>query len=181
MLPRASKEQSQGIEQVNSAVTQMDKVTQANADESASASEELNAQAATLRETVAELLELVGGNDGRPNVRKLARGPVTRIVTVFLQAVERKQNNWRGSDSKRMIWIVNPLEFIVLCPAGWINRHQQNVIAYLLDEVNVLKEQPGRKPRFNDDQRRRLAAKAKKIGLKHLAQIASCPKTRTFD
>ena len=60
---------------------------------------------------------------------------------------------------------MNPLEFIVLCVASWINRHQQNVIAYLLEEVKVLKEQLGKKPRFNDDQRRRLAAKAKKIGL----------------
>ena len=39
--------------------------------------------------------------------------------------------------------------------------------------TSVLKEQLGRKPRFNDDQRRRLAAKAKKIGLKHLAKIAT--------
>jgi type IV secretory pathway VirJ component len=59
----ASKEQSQGIEQVNTAVTQMDKVTQANAanaEESASASEELSAQAQVLKETLVELLALVG-------------------------------------------------------------------------------------------------------------------------
>jgi hypothetical protein len=37
----------------------------------------------------------------------------------------------------------------------------------------VLKEQLGRKPRFNDGQRRKLAAKAKKIGLKHLTKIAT--------
>lgn len=62
----ASREQSQGIEQVNSAVSQMDKVTQsnaANAEESASAAEELNAQAATLREAVVELLSMVAGSD----------------------------------------------------------------------------------------------------------------------
>jgi methyl-accepting chemotaxis protein len=63
----ASKEQNQGIEQVNVAVSQMDKVTQSNAasaEESASAAEELNAQAGTLKEAVAELLVLVGGNSG---------------------------------------------------------------------------------------------------------------------
>lgn len=56
----ASGEQSQGINQVNIAVAQMDKVTQANAataEETASASEELNSQAAALKE---ELVRLAG-------------------------------------------------------------------------------------------------------------------------
>lgn len=60
----ASQEQSQGIAQVNTAVTLMDKVTQANAasaEESASAAEELNAQAEGLREVVAQMLRLVNG------------------------------------------------------------------------------------------------------------------------
>ena len=64
-IATASREQSQGLDQVNTAVTQMDKVTQTNAataEESASASEELNAQAATLRELVAELQKLVTGS-----------------------------------------------------------------------------------------------------------------------
>jgi methyl-accepting chemotaxis protein len=59
----ASSEQSQGITQVNAAMSQMDKVTQSNAasaEESASASQELNAQAETLKATVAELNQLVG-------------------------------------------------------------------------------------------------------------------------
>jgi methyl-accepting chemotaxis protein len=60
----ASKEQTQGITQVNTAVGQMDKVTQsnaANAEETAAAAEELNAQAETMKHSVAELLSLVGG------------------------------------------------------------------------------------------------------------------------
>jgi methyl-accepting chemotaxis protein len=64
-IATASREQSQGIDQVNTAVTQMDKVTQTNAataEESASASEELSAQAATLRELVAGLQQLVTGS-----------------------------------------------------------------------------------------------------------------------
>jgi methyl-accepting chemotaxis protein len=64
-IATASREQSQGLDQVNTAVTQMDKVTQTNAataEESASASEELSAQAATLREIVAELQKLVTGS-----------------------------------------------------------------------------------------------------------------------
>jgi methyl-accepting chemotaxis protein len=60
----ASKEQSQGIGEVNTAVSKLDKVTQANAasaEESASASEELNAQSAMLQEAVKGLCALVGG------------------------------------------------------------------------------------------------------------------------
>jgi truncated hemoglobin YjbI len=59
----ASREQSMGIKQVNAAMTQMDKVTQCNAasaEESASASEELNAQAAALQDAVTSLQQLVG-------------------------------------------------------------------------------------------------------------------------
>lgn len=60
----ASREQTQGITQINSAVGQMDKVTQpnaANAEESASAAEELHAQAQTMKSAVTELLKLVSG------------------------------------------------------------------------------------------------------------------------
>ena len=56
--------QAQGVDQVNSAVAQMDKVTQQNAasaEESASASEELSAQAQTTRSLVQELIRLVRG------------------------------------------------------------------------------------------------------------------------
>jgi methyl-accepting chemotaxis protein len=63
-IASASQEQARGIEQVNTAVSQMDKVTQqnaANAEESASASEELTAQARSLDRIVGELVTLVGG------------------------------------------------------------------------------------------------------------------------
>jgi methyl-accepting chemotaxis protein len=63
-VANASREQSQGITQINTAVGQMDKVTQSNAataEESAAAAEELNAQAETLKESVHQLMRLVGG------------------------------------------------------------------------------------------------------------------------
>lgn len=63
-IATASREQSQGVEQVNVAVTQMDKVTQSNAahaEESASAAQQLSAQAASLRELISDLERLVGG------------------------------------------------------------------------------------------------------------------------
>ncbi|MBI5423076.1 MAG: methyl-accepting chemotaxis protein [Opitutae bacterium] len=59
----ASREQSAGLEQVNTAVTQMDKVTQSNAasaEEAASAAEELNAQSHELRHAAEGLAALVG-------------------------------------------------------------------------------------------------------------------------
>jgi len=64
-ISAASKEQAQGINQVNVAVTEMDKVTQqnaANAEESASASEELSAQAEQMKGMVNELVSIVGGS-----------------------------------------------------------------------------------------------------------------------
>ena len=63
-ISTASQEQTQGIAQVLTAVTQMDSVTQTNAasaEESASAAEELNAQAHCLDEAVGELKRLVSG------------------------------------------------------------------------------------------------------------------------
>jgi methyl-accepting chemotaxis protein len=60
----ASEEQSKGIEQIGTAVTQMDKLTQsnaANAEESASASEELAAQAKELGDMVQVLVGIVKG------------------------------------------------------------------------------------------------------------------------
>ncbi|HWA25335.1 MAG TPA: methyl-accepting chemotaxis protein [Lacunisphaera sp.] len=59
----ASREQSEGIEQVNSAVAQMEHVTQTNAasaEETASAAEELNAQSGELRHASDGLAALVG-------------------------------------------------------------------------------------------------------------------------
>ncbi len=62
----ASKDQSQGVAQINRAVTQVDQVVQTNAasaEEGAAAATELNAQANALRAAVQALQELVGGAD----------------------------------------------------------------------------------------------------------------------
>ena len=63
-IAAACNEQTQGIDQISTAITQMDQVTQsnaANAEESASASEELSAQAEELSQIVKELQDMVGG------------------------------------------------------------------------------------------------------------------------
>ena len=51
-----------------------------------------------------------------------------------------------------------PLQLLLATFAGWVNREQAQVVAYLVEENRVLKEQlGGRRPRLTDDQGRRLA------------------------
>ena len=66
------------------------------------------------------------------------------------------------------------LQLLLATFAGWIGRQQTSVIHYLIEENRVLKEQHesgGRRLRFTDDQRCRLAAKGKPLGRKVLRQI----------
>ena len=63
-IAAASKEQAQGIDQINTAVSQMDQVTQsnaANAEETAAAAEEMDAQAEELKRQVDQLRVIVNG------------------------------------------------------------------------------------------------------------------------
>jgi len=60
--------------------------------------------------------------------------------------------------------------------AGWVGGREARVIAYMIKENRVLKEQlesGGRRLRFTDDQRCRLAAKGKPLGRKVLRKIAT--------
>ena len=67
-----------------------------------------------------------------------------------------------------------PLRLLLVTLAGWINRHQQRVIEYLVEENRVLKEQlKGRRLRLTDDQRRRLAVKGQRLGRRVLRQVAT--------
>ena len=67
-----------------------------------------------------------------------------------------------------------PLRLLLATFAGWVNRHQAQVIDYLAEENRVLKEQlRGRRLRLTDDQRRRLATKGQALGRNVLDQVAS--------
>jgi putative transposase len=67
----------------------------------------------------------------------------------------------------------NPFRFVVIAVAGWMNQKQQHAIDYLREENRVLREQLGaRRLRFTDEQRRRLAAKAKLVARRVLDEIA---------
>jgi transposase InsO family protein len=66
------------------------------------------------------------------------------------------------------------LQFFVFTVAGWINCGQQDVIEYLREENRVLREQlGGKRLRLTDDQRRRLAVRAKALGRAALQGLTS--------
>ena len=71
-----------------------------------------------------------------------------------------------------MDFILQPWQLYLVILAGWMNRQQQEVIAYLLTENRVLKEKFGKKRiLLDDDQRRRLAVKGKVLGGKRLEEV----------
>jgi methyl-accepting chemotaxis protein len=78
-IAAASQEQSLGLSQLNTAVSHMDQVTQANAassEESASAAQELNDHARTLTAAIQDLEELVGSAEAKPPAEAPPAGPV---------------------------------------------------------------------------------------------------------
>ena len=71
-----------------------------------------------------------------------------------------------------MTIFLHPFHLLVIALAGWINRDQQAVIDYLIEENRVLKNQlEGRRLRFTDEQRIRLAVKAKAIDRRLMKEI----------
>src|SRR5262245_1530903 len=66
------------------------------------------------------------------------------------------------------------LHVLIAIVAGWLQRHQQQVMAYLLEENRVLKAYlGGRRLRLTDTERRRLEALAHPLGRKRLKEIAT--------
>lgn len=116
----ASSEQAQGIDQVNKAVAQMEQVTQsnaANAEESASASEELSAQSASLNEIVDNLTALVRGQGDRS--MKSLPSPASKKPKKHSQLVHaptydnrRKSNQGHKSLAHHQDKVVKPEEVI---------------------------------------------------------------------
>jgi hypothetical protein len=68
--------------------------------------------------------------------------------------------------------LLQPLHLLLMMFAGWVNRHQLDVIAYLQEENRMIKERlGGRRIRFTDAERRRLARKAYALGRKVLNEL----------
>jgi putative transposase len=68
----------------------------------------------------------------------------------------------------------DPFQLLLVSVAGWLSQQQRDAIDYLREENRVLREQlGGKRLRLNDDQRRRLAAKAKILGRRILREVAT--------
>jgi putative transposase len=66
-----------------------------------------------------------------------------------------------------------PWHLLLVILAGWVNRQQQDAIAYLRTENRVLREKLGEKRiLLNDNQRRRLAVKGEILGRRMLEELA---------
>jgi methyl-accepting chemotaxis protein len=103
----ASEEQSKGIDQINIAVTQMNSVTQQNAasaEESASAAEEMTAQAASLQDSVRNLLQMVdGGNAPQRNENHHYTARPASIVRKPTTAVRAKATAKHNAPDPRKV------------------------------------------------------------------------------
>ena len=93
-IAAASHEQTQGISQINSAVREMDKVTQttaANAEETAASAEELSAQAQELKGVARGLRAVLGGRVKARTPGKSAPAPSARSRRPTLPAPPRQE------------------------------------------------------------------------------------------
>src|SRR5688572_27713590 len=66
-----------------------------------------------------------------------------------------------------------PIQFLLFLLIGWVSRQQEEAIEYLKAENRALLEQlGGKRLRFADAQRRRLARKAKPLGRQRLRELS---------
>jgi len=73
-----------------------------------------------------------------------------------------------------MTLALDPFRLLLISLAGWLNQRQQDALDYLQEENRVLREQLGAKRlHFDDDQRRRLAVRAKKLGWRVLNDLTT--------
>jgi len=70
--------------------------------------------------------------------------------------------------------MLDPFRLLLISVAGYLNQQQHDIIGYLQEENRVLREQLGKKRlRLNEEQRRRLAVKAKKLGRRVLHELTT--------
>jgi methyl-accepting chemotaxis protein len=101
-IAAASNEQAQGVEQINGAVVEMDKVVQNNAataEESASSSEELIAQAEQMKGMVTELVALVDGRSHKGAVQGAARFNRPKAAKRTAAATPRRNGPSKGGSA----------------------------------------------------------------------------------
>jgi methyl-accepting chemotaxis protein len=101
-IATAAREQAQGIEQINTAIAQLDKISQSNsasAEESASAAEELDAQAETLKDQVVKLRQLVGGKSTANSSTPTSSARLLPKMTPALTSTSRRAIPMPGDSS----------------------------------------------------------------------------------
>jgi putative transposase len=64
-------------------------------------------------------------------------------------------------------FVLDPFRFLLVAIAGWMNQRQLQMIEYLREQLGP------RRLRLSNDQRRRLAARAKGLGRKLLTEAAT--------
>lgn len=85
------------------------------------------------------------------------------ILTVF--------NNIKNSVYLGVLMRIQPRTILLMMLAGWLNRHQQDVIEYLKAENKILREKLGKKRiLLNNEQRKKLAVLGKRLGREVLAE-----------
>ena len=115
-ITAASSEQAQGIDQINNAVAEMDKVVQhnaASAEESSSSAEEMNAQAEEMKGMVNELLALVEGRPAKMDSSRDSFKRAVKAVSIRSNRAIAKKPNKNGKLPPRGRE-VNPNELIPL-------------------------------------------------------------------
>ncbi len=121
-IASATNEQAQGVDQVNIAVAQMDKVTQnnsANAEESAAAAKELSSQATQMRLIVGDLTRIVDGNASQsggkaPALEEPSHFAQERIAPFSSTNPSAKENRSHTAAPKREVKTIPPSEIIPL-------------------------------------------------------------------
>ena len=97
-----------------------------------------------------------------------------KSISINLQGITDRAVHAGDKVTFLMTKSLDPFRFLLIAVSGWMNQQQFQLIDYLREENRVLREQMGkRRLRFNDEQRRRLAAKAKGLGRKLLQEVAT--------
>ncbi len=70
--------------------------------------------------------------------------------------------------------VLQPLDFLLVILAGWLQYRQQQIIEFQNDQIMSLLKQLGKKRiLLTDDQRRLLAVKGKALGRKTLRELTT--------
>ncbi len=89
------------------------------------------------------------------------------VAIAVMRISDLSSRSAKGSDMQIVSW-----HFVTALVAGWLCREQQAVIDSLREENKVLREQVGGKRlRFTDAQRRRLARKGRPLGSRVLRDL----------